>query len=60
MQQLLSEQYRRPVRGGVEVNPALPDSSELTLLDYDLDWSRENHDAILMSWAFYLDGEEEP
>ena len=60
VQQLLSEQYRRPVRGDVEVNPALPDSSELTLLDYDLDWSRENHDAILMSWAFYLDGEEEP
>ena len=60
VQQLLSEQYRRPVRGDVEVNPALPDSSELTLLDYDLDWSRENHNAILMSWAFYLDGEEEP
>ena len=60
VQQLLSDQYRRPVRTDVAADPALPDLAEVPLLDYDLTWAGEHHDAILMSWAFYLGGEEEP
>ena len=60
VQQLLSDQYRRPVREDVGTNPALPGLSEVVLVDYDLAWASENHDAILMSWAFYQGGEEEP
>ena len=33
---------------------------ELVLVDYDLAWTVEHHDSILMSWAFYLGGGEEP
>ena len=60
VQQLLSDQYRRPVREDVGTNPALRGLSEVVLVDYDLAWASENHDAILMSWAFYQGGEEEP
>ena len=60
VQQLLSGQYRRPVREDVAANPALPGLWEVPLVEYDLDWIREHHDAMLMSWAFYLGGEEEP
>ena len=56
VQQLLSDQYRRPVREDVGTNPALPGLSEVVLVDYDLAWASENHDAILMSWAFYQGG----
>ena len=35
----------------------LPPLSKLTLLDYDVTWASEHHDALLMSWAFYLDKE---
>ena len=60
VQRLLSEQYRRPVREDVPGDPALPELSQISLLDYDITWAGENHDRILMSWAFYLSGEEEP
>lgn len=47
---------RRSVR--TDAAPAdLPALSELALLDYDLDWAVERHDGILMTWAFFLNGE---
>ena len=38
--------------------PSLP-AEELTLVDYDITWASQNHNTVLMTWAFYLDGEEE-
>ncbi|MGE4276173.1 MAG: ABC transporter substrate-binding protein [Lawsonibacter sp.] len=61
VQQLLATQfYRRSVRTDVELGQKLPDLAELSLVDYDVGWASENRNAILMAWAFYLGGEEEP
>lgn len=61
VQQLLATQsYRRPVRTDVEPGQDLPDLDSIPLVDYDVGWASENRDAILMAWAFYLGGEEEP
>ncbi len=51
--------YRRSVRTDVDTLADLPDLDELPLLDYDTDWASDRHDAVLMTWAFYLGGEEE-
>lgn len=61
VQQLLAAQsYRRPVRTDVEPAQELPDLDSLPLVDYDVGWASEHRNAILMAWAFYLGGEEEP
>ena len=60
VQGLLTEQYRRPVRSDIALDGALPDVDELDVLDYDISWACENHNNVLMSWAFYLGGEDEP
>lgn len=57
VQQLLSGLYRRSVRSDVEPG-ALPELSQLKVLDYDIPWASAHHDEVLMSWAFYLDREE--
>ena len=57
---LETEFSRRPVREGVESGGVLRPLEELVLVDYDLAWTVEHHDSILMSWAFYLGGGEEP
>lgn len=59
VQSLIIDQYRRPVRSDIALDGSLPDIDELNALDYDIVWACENHDNILMSWAFYLGGEEE-
>ena len=59
VQEMMAGQYRRSVRGDVACLPQLPALKELTLVDYDIPWASQNHDAVLMTWAFYLDGEEE-
>ena len=59
VQELMAGQYRRSVREDVACLPQLPGLEELTLVDYDIAWASQNHDAVLMTWAFYLDGEEE-
>ena len=51
---LETEFSRRPVREGVESGGVLRPLEELVLVDYDLAWTVEHHDSILMSWAFYL------
>lgn len=62
VQQMLGSQFfRRPVRAGVESAPGqLPALEEIPLVDYDVEWASARHDAILMTWAFYLGEGEEP
>lgn len=61
VQQLLETQfYRRTVRTDVEPAGVLPAPEEITLMDYDIDKAGREHDAILMSWAFYLGGVDTP
>ncbi len=61
VQQLLETQfYRRTVRTDVEPAGILPAPEEITLMDYDIDKAGREHDAILMSWAFYLGGVDTP
>lgn len=60
-QELLAAQfYRRPVRSDVEPGLELTGLSDLLLIDYDADWASDQRQAILMTWAFYLGGEESP
>ena len=61
VQELLSAQfYRRPVRSDVEPGLDLTGLSDLLLIDYDVDWASDQRQAILMTWAFFLGGEESP
>jgi len=58
VQALVAGQFRRrSVRTDVEVLD-LPPLGELALVEYDIAWASENRDALLMTWAFYLDGGE--
>lgn len=58
VQQLLGERFcRRPVRSDVPGNEGLPDLAGIRLVDYDVDWASQNREGVLMTWAFYLDGE---
>lgn len=60
-QELLAAQfYRRPVRSDVEPGLELTGLSDFPLIDYDADWASDQRQAILMTWAFYLGGEESP
>ena len=47
------------MRDDVACLPQLPALEELALVDYDIPWASQNHNAVLMTWAFYLNGEEE-
>lgn len=59
VQRLLTEQfYRRPVLSGLSA-PMRTDLEQVPMVDYDISWAREHREGILMSWAFYLGGEEE-
>lgn len=58
-QLLVSQFYRRSVRGDVEPGQQLAALEELTLVDYDVSWASQHRDSILMTWAFYLGGGEE-
>ena len=61
VQELLSARfYRRPVRSDVEPGLDLAGLSDLLLIDYDVDWASRQRQAILMTWAFFLGGEEAP
>ena len=42
----------------MEVNPLL--KRYIPLVDYNISWACANHNKILMSWAFYFGGGEEP
>ena len=59
VQRLLPEQfYRRSVRQDVEAGENLIPLEEIPMVEYDVTWASQNRDAILMTWAFYLGGEE--
>lgn len=61
VQQLLAQQfYRRPVRQDVESGADLLPLSQIKLVDYDVEEASRERESLLMSWAFYLGGEEEP
>lgn len=61
VQEFVAEQsYRRPVREDVEPPKELTEQGELILVDYDVAWASQNREHLLMSWAFFLGGEEEP
>lgn len=51
---------RRPVRTLSQEEELLRPLSDIPLLDYDISWASEHHNGILMSWAFYFGGEEQP
>lgn len=59
-QRMEAEFSRRPVRSLPQEETVLRPLSDIPLLDYDISWASEHHNGILMSWAFYFGGEEEP
>ena len=60
VQQLLQSQFcRRSVRSDLEPASRLPQLDQITQVDYDVSWASSHRDAVLMSWAFYLNTEPE-
>ena len=60
VQQLLQSQFcRRSVRSDIEPASKLPQLDQIALVDYDVSWASGHRDAVLMSWAFYLNTEPE-
>ena len=59
-QRMETEFFRRPVRKTGEETETLTKLENIPLVDYDVAWASENHNKILMSWAFYFGGGEEP
>ena len=57
---LESEFSRRPIRRIQGLSPSLQPLADIPLVDYDISWACANHNKILMSWAFYFGGGEEP
>ena len=57
---LEGEFSRRPIRSVQSASQALTPLADIPLVDYDIPWACENHNKILMSWAFYFGGGEEP
>ena len=55
-----SEFSRRPIRRLQDAAPVLKPLEDIPLVDYDIAWACENHNKILMSWAFYFGGGETP
>ena len=59
VQRLLAEQFcRRSVRK--DLPSALMPLEDIALVDYDVEEASAGRDAVLMTWAFYLGGEEAP
>jgi iron(III) transport system substrate-binding protein len=59
-QRMETEFSRRPIRQTKTQAEGLVALADIPTLDYDISWASENHDKILMSWAFYFGGGEEP
>lgn len=59
-QLLVSQFYRRSVRGDVAPMLQLAALEDIPMVDYDIDWASGNRDSILMTWAFYLGGGAAP
>lgn len=54
-----AELCRRPIRSIQTQSQELTPLTEIPMVDYDIAWVREQHNKILMSWAFYFGGGEE-
>ena len=55
-----TEFSRRPIRQTQTQAEGLPPLADIPLVDYNISRASENHNKILMSWAFYFGGGEEP
>ncbi len=61
VQALIQEQFcRRSVRSDQEPAGTLPGFESIVQVDYDVGFASRSRESILMSWAFYLNTEEEP
>lgn len=61
VQRLLTEKlYRRSVRRDIAPPDKLIAAEEIVTLNYDIAYASQNREAVLMTWAFYLGGGEEP
>lgn len=58
VQQRLDGSCRRSVRQDLEAGPELAALDDIPLVDYDVARASDRHDALLMTWAFFLGGEE--
>lgn len=58
-QRLLTGTFcRRSVREDVPAAETMPPLDQLPAAEYDVAWASEHRDGVLMTWAFYLGGEE--
>lgn len=57
--QLTEKLYRRSVRNDIEPPAQLIPIEQIAAVDYDIAAAGQNHDAVLMTWAFYLGGGDE-
>lgn len=61
VQRRMEESFsRRPIRSVPDHSQVLLPLSEISLVDYDISWASEHHNGVLMSWAFFLGGGEQP
>lgn len=61
VQRLLTEKlYRRSVRCDIAPPDKLIAAEEIATLDYDIAYASQSREAVLMTWAFYLGGGDEP
>lgn len=51
--------FRRSVREDVPAAEAMPPLADLPAAAYDVAWASGHRESVLMTWAFYLGGEEE-
>lgn len=58
-QRMESEFSRRPIRQTQTQTADLLPLTDIPSLNYDISWASENHNKVLMSWAFYFGGGEE-
>ena len=61
VQRLLTDSlYRRSVRRDIEPLEELIPADAIPQVSYDVAFASQNRDSVLMTWAFYLGGGEEP
>ena len=58
-QRMESEFSRHPIRQTQTQTADLLPLTDIPSVNYDISWASENHNKVLMSWAFYFGGGEE-
>lgn len=46
--------YRRPIRSDIPVGDGLLPLSQITLVEYDVEWASQKRDTLLSDWSFFL------